>query len=127
MRVGLMHSTPVDGQAARELRGPKSELKCSRKLPSLHQEELHLVRDRVSKLHDLTGWTFGRARVIGFVQWTGKWKYSLWAVQCSCGNFETVSAKTIMEHRSTELRRPDDHRPWVCSECHHLRTAKLPA
>jgi hypothetical protein len=119
--MDCMHATPVNAQAAREMRASKPERKCSRTCPPLHPEDLHVVRDRVGKLHDLTGWPFGAAKVVGFFQWPGKWKHSLWVVRCACGNYETVTARTIMGHRATELRRPADHRPWVCSECHNLR------
>jgi hypothetical protein len=69
------------------------------------------------KFVDLTGVSFGRFRVIGYlgVLSEAKKAKALWLVRCACGDYESRSAKSV--------QNPENHGD-RCEKCRHLAFLK---
>ena len=65
-----------------------------------------------SHVRDLTGVSFGRHRVIGFLETSGgRAAGPKWLVRCACGTYE--------ERRSKSIRNPQNTSD-CCQQCRHL-------
>lgn len=83
----MTHPTPVDGQAAKELRQWNTDRPKTRP-HSLIAENPNLIARRVSNFRNLCGIKYGTLEVVGLVAFHEHGE-SVWSVRCSCGNYET--------------------------------------
>ena len=124
-----LNSIPVDALAARQIARGGAEIACTTKSPSIHPESAITIGLRMrASFKDLTGWPMGSGRVVGLHQHPGKFKDSLWVVQCGCSKYEVRPAHRIKRARNAEIKHQDkpDFKKWVCSQCRLEQTPHAP-
>ena len=116
----LLTSRPVDSAAARVL-GRGVHYVPQKNIAQRHWKSPPPVIPqsdwpKTDSFHDLTGLSFGRFKVVGYLGKPGsKKQLALWLVRCACGDFESRSAKAV---------RNPENRGDRCGNCRHLAFLK---
>ena len=109
-RVG--NSVPVDGLAARQIRGGINYV-STKKITQAHSDAPFICKPTPLGVKDLTRVRRGRLTVWGYLgPGTHKGHGTLWLVRCDCGQYETRRAHSFQERR---LNIPDG-----CQQCAQL-------
>lgn len=116
----LLASRPVNSAAARVL-GSGVHYQSNKVIAQRHWTSppktipINEVNDTVGSFVDLSGTTFGRLTVIGYLGKLNPKKAALWLVRCACGDYESRTSKAI--------RNPENYGD-RCGHCQHLAFLK---
>jgi hypothetical protein len=114
----LLASAPIDKKAALAVARSAEQMPKGSPYPRFEIGELPpLVRFRARNgTEDLSGESFGRIRVIGFIGPLGNGRHAkhLWLIRCVCGVYEGRRYETLKKRR-------DDTMCWDCNHTETLR------
>lgn len=120
----LATSAPINRDAALARDGrSKDRYESKKKILGAHWSAPPPLPIRPSAAPDLTGHTFGKFTVIGYIR-TGK-KGSMWLVRCLCGDYEERSGRAVKNPENKFDRCGNCQQLlFLRREQHYLRTGK---